>query len=273
MTIYTLIENIEDDNKNLNFEHGFSVYITTENGNILFDTGESGNFIENASKIGVDLSKTDYLILSHAHYDHCGGVLKFYEKFSASKLLVSKYFFENSKKYRVNKSTKRYIGIDFDKETLDIKGVDISCLESDIKEVLPNIYLVGNFERKTDFEPLNEELKVGEDLHTDDFKEEVCLVIDTSKGLFVIVGCSHPGIINILESIKKRFNKNIFGLIGGTHLKEADKDRILHTAELFNEYGIELLGVSHCTGDLAIEILKENCKNFFLNNTGKIIKL
>ncbi len=273
MKIYTLIENKEDDNKNLAFEHGFSVYISTDYGNILFDTGESGNFIENASKLGVDLSKTDYLILSHAHYDHCGGVMKFYSNFPKSKLLVSEYFFENSKKYRVSTSNERYIGTNFNDEDLNAMGIEIEYLKSDIKEIFPNVYLTGNFNRKTKFEPLNEELRSGEDLHIDDFKEEVCLVIDTPKGLFVIVGCSHPGIVNILENIKTRFEKNIFGLIGGTHLKEANEDRILHTAKLFNEYGIELLGVSHCTGDLATKLLKENCKNFFLNNTGKIIEL
>ena len=74
MKITTLIENTQDENQKLNYEHGISMFIETEKCNILFDTGKTGNFIENAEKLNIDLKSIDVIILSHAHYDHCGGV-------------------------------------------------------------------------------------------------------------------------------------------------------------------------------------------------------
>lgn len=72
--ITTLIEN-NSDNPSLHSEHGLSFYIQVDNTNIIFDTGQSGKFIENADKLNIDLKQTDYVILSHGHYDHSGGFI------------------------------------------------------------------------------------------------------------------------------------------------------------------------------------------------------
>src|SRR3712207_8398373 len=85
MKITTIIENSLGDKKELYNEHGISFFIETNNGNILFDTGQSGDFIKNANNLNIDLSKTDYLVLSHAHYDHCGGVKRFLDSFKDRK--------------------------------------------------------------------------------------------------------------------------------------------------------------------------------------------
>lgn len=74
LKITTLIENMADAEEKLEFEHGFSLWIETENKKILFDTGQTGAFVENAEKLGIDLSETDAVVLSHGHYDHTGGV-------------------------------------------------------------------------------------------------------------------------------------------------------------------------------------------------------
>lgn len=94
MKITTIIENSLGDKKQLHNEHGLSFFIETNNGNILFDTGQSGDFIENANELDIDLNKTDYLVLSHAHYDHCGGVKRFLNSFNVNpKFYVSNKFF------------------------------------------------------------------------------------------------------------------------------------------------------------------------------------
>ncbi len=274
MKIYTLVDNSSKSSL-YKCEHGFSVYIETPAGNLVFDTGQSGIFMENAEKLGLNLENADYLALSHAHYDHCGGVEEFFKTFKGAELLVSSIFFQRTDKYHIYPSGKeKYIGCKFDREYFKKNSVKIRELSDNVSQIFKDVYVVTGFNRKYPFETLNDELfvKSNKGFVLDDFDEEISIVLDTEKGLVVIVGCSHPGILNILDDISDRFEKNIYAVIGGTHLKDADSARIEKTSERLNELGIKLIGVSHCTGDLAADILSKNCKNFFVNNGGNIIE-
>ncbi|MCD3244643.1 MBL fold metallo-hydrolase [Clostridium botulinum C] len=287
MKITTIIENSLGDKKELYNEHGISFFIETNNGNILFDTGQSGDFIENANNLNIDLSKTDYLVLSHAHYDHCGGVKRFLDSFNVkSKFYVSNKFFFNSNKYHYlyerinsdfhcNKVRYKYIGIDFDESFIKEKKLDINYVKDDMIELIDNIKIFTNFERRYDFEKRNPNMMIkrGEEYIVDTFEDEIVLSIETEKGLLILLGCSHPGILNIIYSIMKRTRKNIYGILGGTHLVEADNNRIEKTIQVLKEMNIKLLGVSHCTGKKAVEAFKNQCDNFFVNSTGTIIEL
>ena len=86
--VTTLIENSNESHPELDNEFGISMGVETEDGNILFDTAKTGKFLENAKKFNIDMSKTDYMILSHAHYDHCGGVKAFMKMLSQTVLFV-----------------------------------------------------------------------------------------------------------------------------------------------------------------------------------------
>ncbi len=114
--ITTLIENNPDENNFLLSEHGLSLYIETDEMKILFDTGQSGDFIENAEKLNVDLSDLKYVVLSHGHYDHSGGFRKLVDKVGNSyKLIVGEKFFNNKYKL-IERDTYKYNGNSFDKE-------------------------------------------------------------------------------------------------------------------------------------------------------------
>ncbi len=81
------------------------------------------------------------------------------------------------------------------------------------------------------------------------------------------------GIANILNNISKRLNKRIYAVLGGTHLIKCDENRINKTIEVFNELDINIIGVSHCTGEFATMKLEELKDRFFLNNTGNILEI
>ena len=113
--ITTLIENMPDTEGKLAYEHGFSVFIEFDGRKILFDTGQTGAFVENAEALGVNLSETDAVILSHGHYDHTGGVpklLKTLEK--RTPLYIGKEFFA-SKYKKLEDVSYKYNGNPFSK--------------------------------------------------------------------------------------------------------------------------------------------------------------
>lgn len=290
MKITTLIENSLGDNKNLICEHGLSFFIQSPKFNILFDTGKSENFIKNAKNLNIDLDKTNYIVISHAHYDHGNGLKSFAENFTIRpKLFLSEYFFSNGKKYYHPKNngpqifdnpqnTKNpqgfnYIGVNFDEKFLKQNSFEVDYITLDQTEIAEGIYIFTNFKAYYDFEKLNPYMKIksGDDFEVDTFKDEVSIGIDTPKGLLILLGCSHPGVLNIIKSIKVITGKNIFGVIGGTHLMEASIDRIKQTIVEFKKMDIKIIGASHCTGNVAISQFKIDCENFFVNSTGSSI--
>ncbi len=273
--ITTLIENSVDNNCELIPEHGLSFFIESKEANILFDTGQTGKFIKNAKKMDINLSNTNYVVLSHAHYDHTGGLRKFVNTYGNEfDLYISTYFFDEKYSYEDNKYI--YKSNNFDKEYLNRNNIKTNIVEDSLTQITPNIYLVTNFTRRMKFEKMNKKFNIkkeGEYI-LDKFNDEVAVVIDSKKGLVVLVGCSHPGIVNILNTIHKRLNKNIYGVLGGTHLIEGDNERIEKTIRFLKKMDIKLIGTSHCTGQYAMnKIKKEFGTRFFNNHTGRCVKI
>lgn len=267
--ITTLIENKKGEHLGLFNEHGISFYIKKDNEAILFDTGQSDKFLKNAEQLGVDLSNIKQIILSHGHYDHTGGFIHLVEKLGNSfSLNISKCFFD--KKYGFNGLAYEYLGNNFDETYLKKKEISVNYIEKDMVEITNDIYLFSNFEQICDYEEINSRFRklVNNEFVVDKFQDEVVVGVKTEKGLLVILGCCHSGVVNILETITKRSGESIYGIIGGTHLVEANNKRIVHTLEYFEEKDIKILGISHCTGEKAIKELKKYEDKFFYNSTG-----
>ena len=287
--ITTLIENHADKGGKLVCEHGLSVLIEGEHIRLLMDTGQSGAFYENADRMNISLSNLDAVLLSHAHYDHTGGLLRLIkEEGVPKKLYVGKHFFRKCYDRKPDGRMK-YIGTKFDSRMLKDLGVPVEEISQDQYEIAPGLTVYANFARTTPYEVHNpcffyqeEDNSCGPygrcmdsmNYKEDTFEDEIALALDVAEGLFVIVGCSHPGIVNILTSISQRSGKEIYGVIGGTHLMDADRERVLRTVDDFKRLGVKTLGVSHCTGDEYATILQENFgETFFQNHTGNVLEL
>lgn len=284
--ITTLIENNPDDHEQLSNEHGLSLFIEADGVNILFDTGKSGDFIQNADKLGKDLTSLDNIIISHGHYDHSGGFEKLVDTIEKiPKLIIGAEFF-NPKYKKIGEKEFKYIGSLFNEEYIFKKHIPMKKVKENIYCITENIMVLHNFIRDTEFEKLNDKFFIsgregymgtppnqGDSYLQDEFLDEVALGIATEKGLVVIVGCSHVGIVNILQTIRKRIDMPIYAVIGGTHLIEADESRIENTISFFQDMNIELVAVSHCTGEKGVRLIKENLLDkFVFNNTGNVIK-
>lgn len=286
MRITTLIENSQDEKGILKNEHGLSIFIESSYGNILFDTGKSGDFIENAEKMNIDLTTIKTLILSHAHYDHCGGVKRFLDNYNIKpQIIVGSTFFKNSERYHYSDGNLKtdfsenpgykYVGIDFSEEYLKEKNVNINYIKDNMFRVNDEVYVFTNFKKVHDIEKENKNMviKIGQDKYvTDPFDDEISIGLKTKEGMIVLLGCAHPGFLNIIDSIKEVSGEKIAGVIGGTHLVEGDVKRINKSADYLNTMNLKFIGLSHCTGENAVKVFEQKCTNTFSNRTGTVIE-
>ena len=253
-------------------EHGLSLYVETEHHKLLFDTGQSGKFADNAEKMGIDLHDVDSAFISHGHYDHGGGIKRFIEINDHAKISINRNAFG-----RYYHGSDRYIGLDKTPQTYgddDTKGgrcaysanqfglgekpeirrfvlTDDTCTVDDELSLctcngMPEKYLVdsaGLTEKKDGiFVP-------------DRFEHEQYLIIKESGRKIVISGCSHKGILNIMDWLKPDV------LVGGFHfmgedVSSGENERLDKAAEILSSYDTDYY-TCHCTGWSQYQYLKE----------------
>ncbi len=270
--ITTLIENSLGEHKALKNEHGLSFLIEQDDRKILFDTGQSGAFIDNAEQLRIDVAKVDTVVLSHGHYDHSGGLKSLCRNNQDFELWVGDGFFDD--KYGVEGPRYEFLGNNFGPEYLAARNIQYrTTAGQDIVEIGRGIFIVGSFPRVYQDEQLNSRFLVnkGDSFEVDQFVDEVLLVIETEKGLVVLLGCSHPGLKNMLDTVRDRFHKQIWAVMGGTHLVEAGERSLNSTMEYLQNFPAALLGVSHCTGKLASAKIAAVRNGFFHNRTGTVL--
>lgn len=276
LKITTLIENMPDNEGALIAEHGLSLYIEFRQKKILFDTGQSGDFMKNANILKKSMQDLDLIIISHGHYDHSGGVPMLIDNLKhTTKMYVGKEFFEKKNKLLPDGSY-HYNGNPFAEEDLSSAKILLQKVEEDIFYLSEDIILFKNFSEISDFEQVNPKffLQKGEEYIQDTFAEELALGLRTKKGLVLVVGCSHVGISNILQNIVTRIEEPIYAVLGGTHLVEADEERLKKTMQAFRECGVCKLAVSHCTGEKGILCGQTAFgADFILNNTGNVFEV
>jgi len=277
LKITTLIENMAEESNELAFEHGFSALIELNGKTILFDTGQSGAFADNAKALGKRLEEVDAVVLSHGHYDHTGGVPVLLEKLKENTpVYVGKEFFTPKYK-KLEDGSYKYNGIPFEKEILTGKEtrIQLNFIENDRTGIGEHLVLFKNFSCVTEYEKANPNfyIKTETGYEPDYFADEIALGILTEAGVVLVAGCSHAGIINILTHVKRTMDLPVAAVLGGTHLVEAGEERLLHTVEAIRAHGVKKIAVSHCTGEAGIKLLqKEFPEEFVLNNTGNILK-
>lgn len=239
---------VEDKNFNpaLECEHGISIFIKGEQSTFVFDCGHTGLAWKNAVNLGIDLSAINFAVISHSHYDHAGGFPALL-KYVKPKILYTGIDFWLEKFSRADENFT-YKGAGFTANDLLHWNIQQKICH-DVLQLDDKIFLVGNFKRQFDFETIPKKFVRGENKLPDTFSDEICIVLRGGDGLTVIVGCSHVGILNILSTVAKRFNEKIIRVIGGTHLLNADDERIEKTLSAFKNFGVRDLKLCHCSGE------------------------
>ncbi|MBL0717113.1 MAG: MBL fold metallo-hydrolase [Desulfosarcina sp.] len=256
-------------------EWGLSILIETKGMKILFDTGQSVSAAYNANVLGIDLSLLDKIVLSHGHFDHTGG-LRYVLKQIDKKIPVLAHPDVWDLKYGLQPGmdAHRYIGIPYKKKELEKSGADF-ILNKEPVWLADNIVITGEVPMTTEYEQIDQGLfvKQGDRFVPDKLLDDRSIILKTAKGLLVIAGCAHRGIINILQYVQELTGEErIHAVIGGIHLFRASIEQRERTIEAFKKMKVEKIGVSHCTGlDASFRIAHEFKENFFFNNTGNIL--
>lgn len=242
MKITALVENISLTD-GIQSEHGLSLYIGTEEKNILFDMGQTSLFAANAAKLGVDLAKVDFAILSHGHYDHGGGMKRFLEINQTAPIYINRNAFG-----QYYNGPKKYIGLD-----PELAKEERICWTTDQLKLSDTMKLLTYNQEVAEYPNYGQGLlqKVQEGFQPDIFRHEQYLLIEEDGKRILISGCSHKGIVNL--ALWARPNV----VIGGFHLKKVeDEAELTALAEMLKKMNIKFY-TCHCTGAWQFEKLKK----------------
>ena len=212
---------------------GYACLVKGTEKTILFDTGTKPEvLLHNFKTLNIDPGEGELIILSHDHGDHTNGIWTMLEKNGNRKVFIPKSF-----------ADKFIPGIKKNKAATIVVDQPVQVCE--------NVYLTGEM--------------------GDSIKEQ-SLIIDTEKGLILITGCSHPGIVNIVKRAMKVGKKKVYLVFGGFHLLGKTGTEVDAIIAEFKKLGVEKVGPTHCTGDLAVKRFKEAYgENFIEMGVGKVV--
>ncbi len=220
----------------LKTDWGFSCLVQWKNENLLFDTGgpSSNILFENMNSLGLNPNDVNFIVLSHGHGDHTGGLIPFLNK---------------------NNKVSVYLLASFPAEFVaKVEGTGAKVIKvTEPARIFEDIYLTGE---------MGVQIK------------EQSLILDTDQGLIVITGCAHPGVVDILKRAKETHKKDIHLVLGGFHLRDKPEDELKKIISQFKELGILKVGATHCTGEKAIELFKQAYgENFVKLGVGRVVRI
>jgi len=234
LKITTIYDNYEHDPR-LQTGWGFSCLVEVGDRRILFDTGaDRAVELRNIEQLGIDLGQVEAIFLSHAHGDHTGGLSGVLEAASGPKVYLGRSFPRSLKD-----GVRRYGA-----EPVEVTGP---------MELFENIYSTGE---------LGTMIK------------EQSMIVKIKKGLVVITGCAHPGVVNIVRSAKEQLDGEIHLILGGFHLSGMSDSQVSSIIDSLKELEVEKASPCHCTGERAIELFKEAYEeDFIANGVGNVIEI
>jgi 7,8-dihydropterin-6-yl-methyl-4-(beta-D-ribofuranosyl)aminobenzene 5'-phosphate synthase len=252
VSLSILVENTVAQ-KDLGAEHGFSAWLETPHGTVLWDTGQSSLFLENARKMGVEIENVSSVALSHGHYDHTGGLSEILalnpdvRVFGHPDMFIQRFVKTYNPGYFI-----RSIGSPITNKKFYTKCKTFK-LSSQPSEIIPGVFLTGEIPRTTKCETTCGDFFLDAECTVrDPIVDDQALYFETSRGIVVLLGCAHSGVINTLEYVAKLAGGNrIYGVMGGMHLIEASDERIEETAYALSKYHVQIIGPCHCTGERA----------------------
>lgn len=259
-------------------EWGLSILVQADELTVLMDTGQKDAVVRNAEVLRVDLGSVGKVVWSHGHVDHTGGLRpvlararKEIDIIAHPSALEPKYV-----RHPKEKDRSLFIGMPYLKEDLENLGARF-VLSREPVQLSEHIMTTGEIPLTTDYEKVDADAqaKHGGHIEPDTLPDDQALVIDTGDGLAVVLGCAHRGIINTLRHAQKLTGvERIHTVVGGAHLRGDAAAQIERTISDLSGFGLEHLGLLHCTSMQAIVRLAQEFGDVvFFNNAGNVLSL
>ncbi len=255
--ITVLCENTASGIFGLLGEHGFAALVEKDGRSLLFDTGQGHTLAHNMRYLGLGGRTVDGIALSHGHFDHTGGLPDALQMNGGATITAHPEVL--GAKYSGRRSSAgdewTYIGMPHSRPFLEgTLGARFRFVR-DFREILPGIHFSGEVPRVTEFESGDPGMMLHTDkgMEPDPLLDDASLLIETESGPVALLGCAHAGTVNVLRHFAEQTGYSRFhAVIGGTHLGFLNSERQLEeTMRALESYGLELVAVSHCTGQYA----------------------
>jgi 7,8-dihydropterin-6-yl-methyl-4-(beta-D-ribofuranosyl)aminobenzene 5'-phosphate synthase len=240
-------------------EWGLSVLIETDTDNVLMDTGASISAVHNAESLGIDLSTVNKIVLSHGHYDHTGGLRDVLRKTRKEIGIIAHPDIWQAKYSRREGHPDRYIGIPFQREELENLGGSFELTKQPVK-ISENIWTTGEVPMVTEYETIEKALfvKNGLEFQLDQVMDDQAIIIKAERGLVIVLGCAHRGMINTLYHARRITGVNeVQAVLGGSHLIGASEEQLYQSIAALRDLGVQKLGLCHCTDLPVISVLSQ----------------
>lgn len=240
----------------LGAEHGLSVWVEAAGRRILFDTGQGNVLAGNAAKLGVELERTDALVISHGHYDHTGGLALVVQRAPHAELYGHPSL--PVPRYSIRGGVVRDIALPASaRMALDCLTSGKLHFSPNAREIAPGVGITGSIPRLNGYEGTGGCFFLDRQRNKRDLiEDDLALWLSTPRGLVVVLGCGHSGVINTLECVTRFAGESrIHVVLGGFHLLDASEVRLERTLRALADLSPDLIVPCHCTGEVAIERL------------------
>jgi len=262
LSIAVLVDNTVN-RRGLLAEHGLAFWLEWGGRRILFDTGQGMALAHNAKRLGIDLSSVNDVVLSHGHYDHSGGLLAALPEFKAAAVYADREAFCDRfvRDPQTGVRSVRSPIKSFEWLTPRVGRV-VRTGEGPV-DLGDGIRLTGRISRQNGFEDAGGAFYLDSACtRPDGIVDDQALYAETDRGVVVLLGCAHAGVVNTLDFIWAATGRSrIYAVIGGMHLSNASEFRMRQTIRRLRDLDVQRVGLAHCTGFSAMARLNHELPN------------